>query len=82
MTRLAAGNILLTFRSGTTRYSPDGHPHCLRSGDNGVTRDDLGRPLEFLLPDRPGWDYRAASPTPARVGRRAGVGGRPRPDLT
>jgi hypothetical protein len=63
MTRLVSGDILLSFRSGTTRFSADGNPHFLRSGDVGRTWEDLGRPLESLLPDRPGWDYRAASPT-------------------
>ena len=63
MTRLASGDILLSFRSGTTRYSADGNPQFLRSGDDGRTWEDLGRPLESVLPDRPGWDYRAASPT-------------------
>ena len=63
MTRLATGDILVSFRAGTTRYSADGVPHFLRSADNGRTWEDMGRPLEATLPDRPGWDYRAASPT-------------------
>ena len=53
MTRLVSGDILLSFRSGTTRFSADGNPHFLRSGDVGRTWEDLGRPLESLLPDRP-----------------------------
>lgn len=33
MTRLASDDILLSFRRGTARFSPDGNPHVRRSGD-------------------------------------------------
>jgi Neuraminidase (sialidase) len=68
MTRLSDGTILLSFRSGTLRYSPDGTPHLLRSPDEGRTWEDLGRPLDAALPGRPGWDYRATGLTQGRSG--------------
>jgi sialidase-1 len=68
MTRLKDGTVLLSFRTGSLRYSPDGSPRILRSNDEGATWTDLGRPLDGLLPGRPGWDYRAAALTELRSG--------------
>ncbi len=68
MTRLRDGAILLSFRTGSLRYSPDGSPRILRSDDSGTTWTDLGRPLDDALPGRPGWDYRAAALTESASG--------------
>ena len=59
--RLDSGEIILSFRTGSLRYSPDGSPRLLASSDDGQSWQDLGRPLDEHLPDRPGWDYRATS---------------------
>ena len=63
MTRLGNGDILLSFRTGSLRYSPDGSPRLMLSGDGGASWSDLGRPIDHLLPDQPGWDHRAAALT-------------------
>src|SRR2546428_13989190 len=68
MTRLADSGILLSFRTGSLRYSPDGSPRLLRSDDNGVSWTDLGGPLDDRLPGQPGWDYRAAALTEVSSG--------------
>lgn len=61
ITRLRDGAILLSFRTGRRRSSPDGSPRLLRSHDEGRTWVDLGRPFDALLPADPGWDHRATS---------------------
>ena len=68
MTRLRSGDILLSFRTGSLRYSPDGSPRILRSSDEGRTWTDFGRPLDDKLPGRPGWDYRALALTELKDG--------------
>lgn len=68
ITRLASGELILSHRTGTLRYSPDGSPHLLVSSDDGRSWKSLGRPFDDVLPGRPGWDYRAASLTQLRSG--------------
>ncbi|HEV8489825.1 MAG TPA: sialidase family protein [Candidatus Limnocylindrales bacterium] len=68
MTRLASGELVLSFRTGTLRYSPDGSPRLLRSSDDGRSWNDLGRPFDGMLPGQPGWDYRAAALTEVPAG--------------
>lgn len=63
ITRVSTGGILLSFRTGSLRHSPDGSPRLLSSSDGGRTWADYGHPLDGLLPGRPGWDYRAAALT-------------------
>ncbi len=58
---LADGAILLSHRAGTRRESADGRPHFLRSGDEGRTWQDLGRPFDEAVAT--GWDLRGAGPT-------------------
>jgi hypothetical protein len=73
LTKLRNGDLLLAFRTGSLRYSPDGSPRILRSSDGGRTWTDFGRPLDDLLPGRPGWDYRALALTELTDGRILGV---------
>jgi hypothetical protein len=73
MTRLRNGDLLLSFRTGSLRYSPDGTPRILRSSDGGRTWTDLGTPLLGRLPGQPGWDYRALALTELADGAILGV---------
>ena len=73
MTRRANGEIFLSFRSGTLRYSPDGTPRILRSGNEGANWTDLGTPLLGQLPGQAGWDYRALALTELASGSLLGV---------
>lgn len=58
--RRADGTILLAFRTGTGRGTPDGSPRLLRSRDDGETWRDLGTP--FLgRPEAAGGDLRGCA---------------------
>jgi hypothetical protein len=58
--RCADGTILLAFRTGTGRGTPDGSPRLLRSRDDGASWADLGTP--FLgRPEAAGGDLRGCA---------------------
>jgi hypothetical protein len=61
--RLGSGEIIVAHRLGVRRESPDGRPHLLRSGDDGASWEDLGRPFDSaeVAPDR--FDLRGAAMT-------------------
>ena len=64
--RLHDGTILVSHRAGTRRESNDGRPHLLRTRDEGLSWEDLGRPLDAAV--RPGWDLRGMGLAPLESG--------------
>ena len=63
ITRLADGAILLAFRTGTGRATPDGSPRLLRSTDEARSWEDLGTPFRDR-PEARGGDLRGCALAP------------------